>query len=367
MKRIISYLLAIVLILAVGTASANPISIKGLNEARLYELYSEVVSQLQLNQLRKKGNYQQIQNYDDYARNPGNHTNESLYFEGTVLQVVEGTPTTYRISVDKKGDQVFLVTYTLPEDGERFLEDDTVAVYAKFKDLYTYSSTMNKSVTVPYCEAALIIHPIRNNNVLGATPEELETALADIKAQLDKVTAKDHGYTKLTKKNYNFYAKNPGLHKDELITFTAKALQVIDGTSVTTIRAAIDSDSDKVVYLTLPNDLTTIRILDDDIIIVKATFTGLYTYSSTRGGEITIPSCTAESVSVKGYKAPGKIAKDKEGNYKVTKKVFGDYSRRPNEHTNEPITFSAKVVQVIEGTSVSEYRMAVDKDYNSII
>lgn len=367
MKRVITILLVAVLILTVGTAFANPISIKGLKEDRLYDLYSQVQSQILLEQLRKKPNYVPVKDYEDFARNPDKYTDKSIYFEGTVVQVVEGDQNTYRIALDKKHDQIFLVTYTLPEDGERFLEDDKVAVYAKFKDLYTYSSTVNMAVTVPYCEAVLIVHPVTNNYVLGATMEELETARTEIREQLTKLTAKDkEGYTKFTKKNYGFYAKNPGLHKDEPITFTGKALQVIDGSVVTTVRVAVDSDSDKVIYLSLPNDLTTIRILDDDTVIVKGAFTGLYTYSSTRGGEITIPACTDESVSVKGYKAPGKAQKDKNGNYKVTKKTFGDYSRRPKEHTDEPITFSAKIVQVIEGSTVSEYRMAVDNDLDCI-
>lgn len=367
MKRILVILLIAALVLTVGIAYAAPISVKGMNEQKLFELYSEVSSQLQLNQLHKAANYVPLLNYKDIERNPSSHTGENLYFEGTVVQVLEGEQNTYRIAANHDNDQMFLITYTLPEDSERFLEDDKVCVYAKFKELYTYSSTYNKSVTVPYCEAALIIHPIANKNVKTATQEELETALVDIREQLGKTAAKDKDHYKLTKKNYDFYAKNPGLYKSVKVSFTGKAVQVIDGTSVTTVRVAVDSDSGRILYLTLPNDLISIRVLEDDVINVKGTFTGLYTYSSTRGGDITIPACTAESVDVKGYKAPGKIAKDNSGNYKITKKVLDDYSRRPNAHKDEPITFSAKVVQVIEGSSSSEYRMAIDNDNNSII
>lgn len=367
MKRIFAVLLIAALVLTIGVAFAAPISLKGLNEAKLYELYSEVSSQLQLLQLRKAANYVPLSNYDDIERNPSNHTGESLYFEGKVIQVVEGSLNTYRIAANGKNDQIFLVTYTLPENTERFLEDDKVCVYAKFTELYTYKSTMNQSVTVPRCEAALIIHPVTNNNVKGASQEELETALADIREQLSKTAAKDKDHIKLTKKNYDFYAKNPGLYKDQKISFSGKTLQVLDGTSFSAIRVAVDSDSDKVIYLTLPNELMTIRVLEDDVINVKGTFTGLYTYESAKGGDITIPACTAEAVDVKGYKAPGKVAKDKDGNSKLTKKTLDDYFRRPNEHTDEQIAFSAKVVQVIEGPDSSEYRMAIDNDYNAMI
>lgn len=367
-KILVLCALALSLLLIPVLSFAAPISLKGLNETRLYELYSEVQAQIQLNNLRKKVSYQQLTNYEDFARNPNKHKNEKICFEGTVLQVIEGsTENTYRISVDKRGDQVFLLTYAVPEGAERILEDDRVLVYAKFVDLYTYKSTLNQSITVPYCEAALIVHPVANNNVKTATPEELEAAVADIRDRLSQIEPKDHDYTKLSKKNYDYYARNKELHENKKITFTGKVLQTLDGGSYTVARVAVDSDYDRVVYLTVPSDLVTIRILEDDVVIVKGVYTGLYTYSSTMGGEITIPACTADNLSVKGYKAPKKIAKDREGNYKLTKQVFEDYSRRPNEHLDEPIAFSATVLQVIEGQSSSEYRMSVDNDYNSVI
>ena len=368
MKRFITTLLFIVLIMMLGTALADPISVKGLNETKLYDLYSEVQAQLQLNQLQNKSSYKPVSNYDDIERNPSKHTDELLYFEGTVIQVLEGSyVNTYRIASGKKQDQVFMITYTLPEDAERILEDDKVCVYAQFKELYTYSSTTNLQVTVPMCDAALIIHPITNNKVASASTDELNTALTTIRDQLSKTVKKDHDYTKLTKTNYPYYSKNVKLHENEKVTFTGKVLQAIDNDLITTIRVAVDSDSDKVIYLIYANSISSIRVLEDDTIIVKGTYSGLYTYSSTLGGEITIPSCVAETVDVKGYNAPKKFAKDKDGNFKLTKQTYQDYSRRPNAHTDEPITFTAKVLQVIEGTNESQYRMSVDKDLDSVI
>lgn len=368
MKRITALLLTILMLWVLGSANADPISLKGLKETGLYELYSEVQAQLQLNQLRSAGNYMPLKDYDDIERNPSSHTNEHLYLEGTVIQVVEGESlNTYRITVDKNGDQVFMVTYALPEDSERFLVDDKVCVYGKFTDLYTYKSTTNLQVTVPLVEAALMIHPIMNKNVKKASQEELETALTDIREQISKTVKKDHDYTVLTKTNYPFFAKNVALHKNEKIKFSGKVLQALENDDITSIRVAVDNDSDHVVYLIVVGDLLDIRVLDDDVINVTGTYSGLYTYSSTRGGEITIPSCIADSVSVKGYKAPAKFTKDKQGNIKLTKQTYQDFSRRPKEHDSDPITFSAKVVQVIEGSSNSQYRMAVDNDYDSII
>lgn len=359
----------LVLILAIsGIASAAGIKLSGLNEAKLFELYSQAQAQIQLSKLAKASSYNTSPNYDDIERNPSSHKNEKIYFPGKIIQVLEGTGSSeYRISMNGSSGNVFLVDYMRPEGTERLLVDDQVWVYATFKDLETYTSTTNLSVTVPYCEAQLIIREITNKNIQSASPEELEALLPSIIEALKKATPKDHNYSKLTKANYDEFARLEDLHKDDLITVTGKVLQVLEGTFQNSIRLAVDSDSDKVLYLTADPDLLSIRVLDDDNITVKGKYTGLYTYSSIRSGEITIPTARVESLEVKGYTAPKKISKDKDGNSIITKKVYEDYARRPNEHKNEKISFSAKVIQVIEDSTTSAYRMAVDSDSNYII
>lgn len=368
MKRILAVFLSLLLFLAFTTASAAGIQTKGLGELKLYDLYSQVQSQLLLNKLANADQYSSSFSFDDIERNPDKHTGEKIYFEGKIVQVVEGSvSTTYRITAGRKSSDVFLLEYTRPADSERFLVDDSVCVYAEFVKLYTYSSTTNQSVTAPYCKADLITQPITNKNVIAASNEELEAALDDIREKISSAIKKDNGYSQLTKLNYQDFARHEKLHTDELITVTGTVLQVIEGSYINSMRLAVGSDSDMVLYLTMDPALSDIRILDDDKITIKGKYTGLYTYSSTRGGEITIPSASVESVKVSGYKIPQNFPKDKEGNYKLTKNLFADYSRRPNEHLNENITFSGKVLQVIEGTSSSQYRVAVDSDSNYVI
>lgn len=368
MKRIAVLILSFILLLACVTAHAAGIQVKGLNEIKLYDLYSQVQSQLLLNKLTDAGEYSSSFSFDDIERNPDKHTGEKIYFEGKVIQVLEGSEsTTYRITAGRKSSDVFLITYTRPEDSERFLEDDSVCVYAEFVELHTYSSTTNKSVTAPYCNASLIIRPITDKNVPAADNEELEAALTAIRERLSTAVSKENGYSKLTQINYQDFARHESLHKDEKIVVTGKVLQVVESSRRNTVRLAVGSDSDMVIYLTVDPGLSDIRVLEDDKITVRGTSTGLYTYSSTRGGEITIPSASVESITVQGYKIPKSFPKDKDGNYKLSKNLFEDYSRRPNEHLNEKITFSATVLQVIEGDSVSEYRMAVDNDSNYVM
>lgn len=366
MKKLLAVILVLLIVACTSVALAAAIQVNNLNESKLYSLYSEVQFKLLLNRLENAEQFKPVSDYEDIERNPDQHTGEKLYFEGTVLQVLEGSTTTYRITADKYGDNVFLVTYELPEDSERFLENDTVCVYAEFVELHTYESTTNLSVTVPYCEAALIIRPITTKNVSSASDEELKDAITAIRARLDKVVAKDKGYTKLTKTNFNDFARHEKLHENEKLSFSGKVLQVVENSSINAIRLAVDSDPDKVIYLRYEPELINIRVLDDDTLTVRGTYFGLYTYSSIRGGDITIPSARVESLQVKGFKIPSKFPKDKDGNSKVTKAVFEDYARRPSEHTNEKISFTAKVIQVIEGDTVSSYRMAVDSDNNYV-
>ena len=315
MKKLMAILLMMILLLACTVANAATIQVNGLTEMKLYDLYSQAQSQLLLNKLTDANDYNSSFNFDDIERNPNKHVGDKIYFEGKVVQVVEGSSTTtYRITAGRKSSDVFLVTYTRPADSERFLQDDSVCVYAEFVELKTYSSTTSKSVTAPYCNAALIIRPVSDKGVLAASNEELEEALVAIREKLTTAVSKDNGFSKLTQINYQDFARHESLHEDEKITVTGTVLQVVEGSYRNSIRLAVGSDSDMVIYLTVDPKLSDIRVLEDDKITIKGTYTGLYTYSSTRGGEITIPSASVESVSVQGYKIPKSFPKDKNGN-----------------------------------------------------
>ncbi|MBR5344718.1 MAG: hypothetical protein IK127_02730 [Clostridia bacterium] len=367
MKKILFFLVFVTLLFTVSIAYGTDIKVNGLSETQLFDLYAQVQAQIQLNSFSTAGNYVSSFSYDDIERNPSRHTGDLLYFKGKIIQVLEGSySTTYRVAKDNNSNQVFIVYYSIPEGTERFLEDDQVCVYAEFSRLQTYSSTVNLSVTVPECTAALMIRPVTNKQVSSASDVELSSALTNIRDRLNAVVSKDGKYIKLTTTNYTDYARHPYLHTNEMIVSTGKVLQVVEGTSKNIYRLAVGSSSDMVLYLTMDPKVSDIRILEDDSITIRGTYKGLYTYSSTRGGDITIPSVSVEKVDIKNYSAPKSFSKDSNGNYKVTKSTYQDYARRPNIHLNEKITFSAKVLQVIEGSNTSTYRMAVDSDSNCV-
>ncbi|MBR6029609.1 MAG: hypothetical protein IKP40_11055 [Clostridia bacterium] len=369
MKRLISLMAAIVLVLTAVPALAVDFGLANLSAEKLFELYGQVISQKLLNSLENKSQYKSVTDYEDFERNPTRHTGDKIKFSGKVIQVVEGSggSVTYRVAMDGSSSKVFVVNYERPAKAERILVDDQVTVYGVNEKLMTYSSTYSKSVTVPCCTAELVIRPITDSRVKSASKKEINATAAKIPGQIRKKVKTVNGYVQMTKGNYDTYARYDSLHKDEKVTYSGKVVQALESGSRMIYRIAVDSDSDRIVYTTIATDKNTYRILEDDLVTVKGSFGGLYTYSSTRGGDITIPSCAAEKVSLKGYNVPSSFPKDSKGRIKVSKTLMEDYARRPGAHEKENIVFSGKVLQVLEGSTSSEYRIAVDSDYNAVM
>lgn len=370
MKRTFFAILLAILLCFACTASALELNIDSQPQNTLYELYAQVESQQQLNNLPNQSSYGSVSNYGDFERNPSKHKSEKIRFTGTVIQVSEGYNgnVVYRITKDGKSDQVFYVKYTRPDGISRILEDDEVIVYATFSELKTYTSTTNKSVTVPYCIADLIIRPVKKATIKTASSSELDKAKADIDARLSKLNKPDaNGFVKLSSTNYTDYARSEARHKNERITFSGKVVQVTEGSVYTVMRIAVAGNSDHIIYTTYTPDEDDIHTLENDQVTVQATYSGLHTYSSTLGGEITIPSCHATSVTVNGYEAPTSFSKDSDGYYYVNATTFTDYSRRPGVHRNEKIRLTGKVLQVVEGSSSSQYRIAIGDNRDHVI
>lgn len=91
--------------------------------------------------------------YEDVARNPGKYEGKAVTFTGKVIQVIEGTPATYRIAQDNPNDKfaidAWLVGYTAPKDAPRILEDDRITVYGECLGVETYTSIFGQEITVP--------------------------------------------------------------------------------------------------------------------------------------------------------------------------------------------------------------------------
>lgn len=370
MKKAISSILLFVLLCICCTAGALELNISALPLTMLYDLAAQVEAQRQHNALSDPSAYHAVSDYGDFERKPDAHKDEKIVFTGTVIQVSEGNNgrVVYRVAMDGKSSQVFYIQYTRPEGASRLLEDDEVTVYATFTELKTYTSTTNQSITVPSCKADLMIRPVQKAALKTATDQELESAMTDIDTRLTQLNAPDtDGFIRLTAANYTDYARREARHQGEQLTFSGKVVQVSEGSIRTVLRIAVDGDSDCIIYTTYAPNEGDIRTLENDQVTVQGRYSGLYSYESTLGGQITIPSCAAASVTVKGYTPPAAFTKNSEGYYTLNASTFADYSRRPAVHSREKICFTGKVLQVIEGSSNSQYRIAVDGNSDYVI
>lgn len=98
--------------------------------------------------------------------------------------------------------------------------------------------------------------------------------------------------------DYKEYARNPDAHHGELIEFTGEVIQVIEDSSETQYRVAVNGDSDEIFFVSYSRKTGEGRILEDDQVVVQGVCLGTITYESTMGGRITIPACSANSIAL---------------------------------------------------------------------
>ena len=98
---------------------------------------------------------------------------------------------------------------------------------------------------------------------------------------------------------YYDLARNPDDYEDHLLVMEGTVVQTMESDEdVVELRVAVDDDYDNIVYLTIDREIINTRILEDDNIKFYGISTGLITYESTEGTDITIPSVTVEKFEI---------------------------------------------------------------------
>lgn len=97
---------------------------------------------------------------------------------------------------------------------------------------------------------------------------------------------------------YKDLARNPKDYVGEKIKFKGKVVQVMEGDGEVQIRLAVNGDYDNIMYCAYNSSIVSSRVLEDDYITVMGVSTDLLTYTSTMGGEITIPSMLVEKIDM---------------------------------------------------------------------
>lgn len=92
--------------------------------------------------------------YSDLARTPGEYEGELVKFSGKVVQVCSEASSpeyysTYRVSTSGSYKDIVYIYVDNYGSGTRILEDDRITFYGKFHGLYTYTTVLGSSITIP--------------------------------------------------------------------------------------------------------------------------------------------------------------------------------------------------------------------------
>lgn len=99
--------------------------------------------------------------YDDLARTPDKYEGELVKFSGYVVQVCSEASSpfyysTYRVATSGRYNNVVFIYVDNYGSGERILEDDYITFYGVYDGLYTYTTVMGASITIPSIKVAYV-------------------------------------------------------------------------------------------------------------------------------------------------------------------------------------------------------------------
>lgn len=122
--------------------------------------------------------------------------------------------------------------------------------------------------------------------------EETEKLAAE---QKKKEEEEKKGYD--TGITYSQLARTPDDYLAKKVKFSGKVVQVMEDGDSIGIRLAVDGDYDNIILGTFDSSIISERILEDDYITVYGLSAGIYTYESTMGASISVPSMTIDKIS----------------------------------------------------------------------
>lgn len=96
---------------------------------------------------------------------------------------------------------------------------------------------------------------------------------------------------------YSQLARTPDDYLAKKVKFSGKVVQVMEDGDSIGIRLAVDGDYDNIILGTFDSSIISERILEDDYITVYGLSAGIYTYESTMGASISVPSMTIDKIS----------------------------------------------------------------------
>lgn len=95
---------------------------------------------------------------------------------------------------------------------------------------------------------------------------------------------------------YDQLARTPDDYKGEKVKFKGEVVQIMEGDGEVTMRFAVNGDYDKMILAAYDSSIVSSRVLENDKITIYGISAGLYTYESTMGASITIPSVLIDKI-----------------------------------------------------------------------
>ncbi|MEG1411703.1 MAG: toxin regulator [Terrisporobacter sp.] len=130
-----------------------------------------------------------------------------------------------------------------------------------------------------------------------AEKERKEKEEQEKKEQAEKEKKEKQGYD--TGITYSQLARTPDEYMLQKIKFQGKVIQVMEGDGVVQVRLAVGGNYDNIILCEYDSLIVSSRVLEDDYITVYGLSAGIMTYTSTMGGEITIPSMLVDKIDIK--------------------------------------------------------------------
>ena len=100
---------------------------------------------------KEKQGYETGITYNQLARTPDDYKGEKCKFRGKVVQVMEEESiVVMRLAVNGNYDNIlYVMTTSKALNGERVLENDYITVYGTSAGIYTYTTVMGASISIP--------------------------------------------------------------------------------------------------------------------------------------------------------------------------------------------------------------------------
>jgi len=184
----------------------------------------------------------------------------------------------YSNSVQKKKDIAYAVE-------QKVIADKQVKIDAEAKKVADAKAVEDKKIA-----DAKAVQDAKDAKAQVIKDKKAADAKAKAQAEADKV-----GYD--TGTTYSQLARNPDKYIGEKVKFSGEVIQVMEGDGEVQLRIAVNGNYDNILLAAYDSSIITSRVLENDQITIKGISTGVITYKSTMGGDITIPGVVVNIIN----------------------------------------------------------------------